>query len=267
MGITIQWLTPDHIDTAEGKIIFDKDDPVMAGAISFGKLEPETVAIFRSYLKEGMIVIDIGANLGYFTVIAASRVGPSGKVFSYEPDPHNFELLKKNISVNEFKNVNAFPVALSDCTGTRELFFGDNQTTPSFSDKKGTGRSQSVVTDTLDNSLKALGYSKVDIIKMDIEGAEPLALEGMGKTIARNPALIIIFEFHPNAIKRLGYSPLKFLERFKELGFSMSVIDEDRGNRVPISDLESFTKSFHGKEVSKNLIANPTFRKTSPPQF
>ena len=255
MSLTIQWLTPDHIDIAEGKIIFDKDDPVMAGAISFGKFEPETIAIFRSYLKEGMTVIDIGANLGYFTVIAAGRGGPSGKVFSYEPDPRNLNLLKKNITVNGFKNVTPLSTALSDRSGTRKLFFGDNQTTHSFSDKRGTGLSESVVTDTLDNSLKTLGYSRVDIIKMDIEGAEPLALEGMRETIARNPTLIIIFEFHPNAIKRLGYPPLKFLETFKELGFSMSVIDEDRRTHIIIHDIATFVESFHNKESSKNLIA------------
>ena len=255
MSLAIRWLTPDHIDIAEGKIIFDEDDPVMAGAISFGKYEPETVAIFRSCLKEGMAVIDIGANLGYFTVIAASRVGPLGKVFAYEPDPRNFSLLERNIAANGFRNVTAILMALSDCTGTRELFFGDNQTSLSFSDKRGAGRSESVVTNTLDNSLRDLGYPKIDIIKMDIEGAEPLALEGMRKTIARNPALVIIFEFHPNAIRRLGYSPLKFLETFKELGFSMSVIDEDRRTHIIIADIETFVESFHNKESSKNLIA------------
>lgn len=255
MSLTIRWLTPDYVDIPEGRIVFDKDDPVMAGAISLGEYEPETVVFFRSCLKKGMTVIDIGANLGYFTVIAAGQVGPAGKVFSYEPDPRNFNLLKKNIVTNGFKNVRAILVALSDCPGTRKLFFGDNQTTHSFGDKKGTGQSESVITNTLDNSLKTLDCSKIDVIKMDIEGAEPLALEGMRETIAGNPALIIIFEFHPKAIKRLNHSPLEFLERFKELGFSLSLIDEDHGSRVPVDDLAAFTESFYDKELSKNLIA------------
>ena len=255
MSLTIRWLTPDYVDIPEGRIVFDKDDPVMAGAISFGKYEPETITIFRSCLKESMAVIDIGANLGYFTVIAASKVGPSGKVFSYEPDSHNFNLLEKNIAINGFKNVVAILVALSDRVGRRELFFGDNQTTHSFGDKMGAGQSESVVTDTLDNSLKAFGHPRIDIIKMDIEGAEPIALEGMGGTIARNLSLIIIFEFHPKAIRRLNHSPLRFLERFKELGFSLSLIDEDRGSRIPVDDLAAFTESFRDKELSKNLIA------------
>ena len=227
----------------------------MSGGISLGDYEPETVALFRSSLKDGMTVVDIGANLGYFTVIAAGRVGPLGKVYSYEPDSRNFKLLKENIAVNNFKNVTAIPIALSDCAGTRELFFGDNQCTHSFSDKKGAGIFESVPTDTLDNSLKSLGSSKVDIIKIDIEGAEPIALEGMRETIRINPNLTMLFEFYPNAIKRLGYSPLGFLERVKEFGFSISVIDEDGRTRDIVNDLAAFSKSFPEKDLSKNLVA------------
>lgn len=255
MSRTILWLSPRSLDIEEGKIIFDKDDPVMSGALGLGEYEPGTMALFRSYLKEGMTVIDIGANLGYFTVIAARRVGPQGLVLCYEPDPHNFSLLEKNIAANGFTNVKPFTLALSDKSGTRELFFGDNQTTLSFSDKKGEGRFESVATDTLDNSLKALGSPKVDMIKMDIEGAEPIALDGMLGTIARNPDIIVLFEFHPNAIKRLDYSPLRFLERWKELGFSLSAIDEDRKTETSIDDTLKFEESFNGKELSMNLVA------------
>ena len=258
IGRTVRALTPDHADLPEGKIIFDRDDPVMSGAVSLGEYEPETMAIFRSCLKSGMTIVDIGANLGYFTVIAAGRVGPSGTVLAYEPDPHNFGLLERNIAANGFKNVRAFPIALSDESGTRALFFGDNQTTHSFGDKRNTGRSESVVTDTLDNSLKTLGHPQIDLIKMDIEGAEPLALEGMRETVQGNPALVILFEFHPKAIQRLGRSPLKFLARFKELGFSLSAIDENRRTRITIDDIAVFTEGFGDKELSKNLIAIKT---------
>lgn len=260
INLVVRRLTPDSIVIPEGKIIFDKDDPVMSGAISLGEYDPGTVAFFRDCLKEGMTVVDIGANLGYFTVIAASRVGASGKVFSYEPDPRNFDLLKTNISANGFENVTAFPIALSDRAGERKLFFGDNQCTHSFGDKIGHGRFESVVTDTLDGSLKVSGRPKIDVIKMDIEGAEPVALEGMMETIARNQKLTMIFEFHPNAIKRLGYSPSEFLERMRKLGFLISVIDEDRKNHTAINNIAAFTESFRGKELSKNLIAV----KTSP---
>ncbi len=255
ISLAIQKLAPESLEIPEGKIIFDKEDPAMSGSISLGQYEPEMMRLFRSYLKPGMTVVDIGANLGFFTVIAAHHAGPTGKIFSYEPDPHNFSLLEKNIEANGFKNVAASPLALSDRAGTRELFFGDNNTTHSFSDKRGAGKSESVSTDTLDNSLKAQGSPRIDLIKMDIEGAEPIALLGMRETIAKNPELIIFFEYHPNAIKRLGNSALEFLGKLKELGFSLSVIDEDRKTRDPIENLPAFADSFGGKELSKNCIA------------
>jgi len=255
INLTIQKLTPDQLDIQEGKIIFDKEDPVMSGAISLGQYEPETMTLFRSFLKEGDVFIDIGANLGYFTVIAANRVGHQGKVFSYEPDPHNFKLLEKNIAINEFKNVTAVPIALSDSAGKRDLFFGDNHCTHSFNDKKNNGESELVITDTLDNSLKNLGCLKVNLIKIDIEGAEPIAFEGMKETIENNRSLVIFFEFYPNAIKRLDYSPIEFLEKLKNLGFSLSVIDEDLKTCSVIKDLKTFTKTFHEKDLSRNLIA------------
>ena len=83
--------------------------------------------IFRTVLKKGMKIVDIGANLGYFTVIAARRVGPSGRIFSYEPDPHNYALLKKNIETNHFKNVIPVPVALSDKTLNQLSLFKHKQ--------------------------------------------------------------------------------------------------------------------------------------------
>src|SRR6266540_1502535 len=96
MGKAVQMLSPDHIDMPEGTVLFDPEDPVLAGGVALGSYEPETVACFRSCLKADMNIVDIGANLGYFTVIAAGRVGASGKVFAFEPDPHNFVLLEKN---------------------------------------------------------------------------------------------------------------------------------------------------------------------------
>lgn len=260
----VQRLAPDHIDIEEGRVIFDKEDPVISGGLSLGKYEPETVALFRSKLREGMTVVDIGANLGYFTVIAARRAGPKGRVISYEPDPHNFALLKSNIEANGFRNVKAIPIALSDERGSRELFFGDNHCTHSFDDKKRGGSYETVETDTLDHSLEALGSPKIDMIKMDIEGAEPIALDGMARTIASNPGLTMIFEFYPNAIKRLGYSPLGFLEKLRGFGFSLSAIDEDSMSLIGVSDLSAFAGSFGEKDLSRNMIAAGQSPSTMP---
>ena len=282
MSRVIQHIAPTHVDLPEGTVTFDKEDPVMAGQIGLGKYEQHTISLFRSLLRPGMNVVDIGANLGYYTVIAASRVGPSGHVFAYEPDPHNYALLRKNIAANGFGNVTAIPAALADKSSTRELYFADNQCTLSFDDKKGTGISETVRTQTLDESLASLSpdgimqthgvltyegmvhplqtlraYDKprVDVIKMDIEGAEPIAFAGMKETLARNPRVTILCEFYPNSIKRLGYSPVGFLQEIASLGFKLAAIDEDRGMTTPITDIQAFYESFQGKEATRNFIA------------
>ena len=255
MMFVLKRITPTSADIPEGKIIFDPEDPIMASWLSLGQYEPEMVALFQSSIEKGMTVVDIGANLGYFTVISSHRVGPEGKVFAFEPDPHNFSLLQKNISTNEFRNVTASQIALSDRSGTRELFFGDNNTTHSFSDKRGKRKSETVTTDTLDNILKADGSPRVDLIKMDIEGAEPVAFEGMKETLSNNPKLIVFFEFYPNAIKRLGCDPITFLEDFRKLGFTISVIDENAGQLITIHDVATFTNTFPKKDWTRNMIA------------
>ncbi len=259
LSAVIQKMTPEFMDIEEGRIIFDKEDPVMSGSLSLGEYEPQTLSLFRSILKPGMTVIDVGANLGYFTVIAASRVGPSGKVHSFEPYPHNYSLLQKNIATNDLKNVTAVRTALSDKAGTRDLFFGDNQCTHSFSDKRGAGQSEIVPTETLDNYLRSVGNPKIDIIKIDIEGAEPIVVDGMKETLSKSSSLIMLVEFYPNAIKRLGYSPLGFLETLKSYGFALSAIDEDRRMQTPINDLKAFADSFGAKDATRNLLAIKNF--------
>src|SRR3989344_1330123 len=99
------------------------------------------------------------------------------------------------------------------------------------------------------------GSPKIDIIKMDIEGAEVLALAGMKKTIARNPKIIIFTEFYPKAIERLGHSPMAFLKELITLGFSLSVINEDKSSLTNIENLEKFVSDFPGGEAFRNILA------------
>ncbi len=246
---------PDYLETNEWKLILDKDDVAMSGYLALGSYEPETIKIFKDLLKEGATVVDIGTNIGYYTVIAGKRVGPKGKVFAYEPNRDSFNLLQQNIKINNFKNITPVNIALSDSLGRRVLYFGDNKCTHSFSDNRKTGRNELVETDTLDNSLKKHGSPKIDMIKMDIEGAEILALEGMIETIERSPGLIIFTEFYPKAIRRLGKSPIEFLKKMQGLGFSIFAIDEDRKRPTPLDDFEAFVSSFPDDESFRNLYA------------
>src|SRR5207244_1887591 len=115
----------------------------------------------------------------YYTVIFGTRTGQAGKVFAFEPEKNNYLILQKNIKENRLKNVMLINKALSDSAGTRKLFLeDDNRGHHSFANHKTKNKERTVLveTDTLDNALKKFGSPQIDILKIDIEGAEPIAL-------------------------------------------------------------------------------------------
>ncbi|MFA6432646.1 MAG: FkbM family methyltransferase [Candidatus Paceibacterota bacterium] len=255
----IRKLTPIQIVLPEGTVFLDQNDPAVSGALAMGAHDPYEIECFRNALKTDMNVVDIGANIGYYTVVAAGRVGSQGKVFAYEPESHNFSLLEKNIEANKFTWTTPIKAGLSDKPGKRILFVAEEHTgIHSFADNRGAGSGVEVETDTLDHSLESYGSPKIDLIKMDIEGAEILALQGMKQTFARNPGLILFIELYPQAIERFGHRAIELLDILKESGFTLSIIDEDKKAITPLPEAEfrSFIESFPATgEVAKNIYA------------
>lgn len=113
-------LVPVH----EHKMYVDIGDMggVISTLLSRGIYEKQTTKVFRSIVGRGMVCLDIGANVGYFTLIAAKLVGEKGKVFAFEPEPHNFDLLVKNIALNGYDNVTPVQKAISNKNGKAKLF-------------------------------------------------------------------------------------------------------------------------------------------------
>ena len=253
----IKMAIPKILRIEEGQLELDQSDVAVSGSLALGSFEETEVNIFREKLEIGMTVIDIGANIGYYTVIAGKRIGVNGKVFAFEPEENNFSLLSRNISLNKLNNVTVFKVALADKSGEKSLYLdNDNKGHHSLSSQKSrTEKRVLVKTDTLDNILEKYGSPKIDLIKMDIEGAEFLALKGMVKTLAINPELILFTEFYPQAIRRLGRSPLQFLKNLVKSGFFLSEIDENMKCFKKIGDLEMFVSNFPKGESFTNLYA------------
>ncbi|MCX6719014.1 MAG: FkbM family methyltransferase [Candidatus Taylorbacteria bacterium] len=247
---------PTQIDIAEGTIMLDQTDVAVSGSLAIGAFEKTEIDLFRRCLKPGMTVVDIGANIGYYTVIAAKNIGSNGKLFAYEPENRNYSFLEKNIGINKLTNVIPFKIGISDKKGTNKLYLDDdNKGRHSFvfnEDKSAI----SIETDTLDESLRRYGSPTIDIIKIDIEGAEFLALQGMKETIKRSPNLIIFSELYPKGMRKLGGDPRKYLENLVESGFSLSIIDGDSNKVTPISDIQEFVDYFPGGEAFRNIIAS-----------
>jgi len=191
----------------------------------YDKLETDIV---QSGVGEGSTALDIGAHIGYFTLILAKSVGESGKVFAFEPENKNFSMLKKNIEVNKFKNVILENIALSSSSGKVNLFLDkDNLGNMSFSpenipDSSLNGKVE-VESQTLDDYAKNIS-GKISFIKMDVQGAEGLVLRG-GLELLKNHKPVILMEFWPYGLKNNGTDPLELLRMLNSLGYKFFVLD------------------------------------------
>ena len=187
--------------------------------------------IIKNNVKDGDNVIDLGANIGYFTLILAKLVGPTGKVFAFEPDPRNLALLKKNVEYNNYKNVIIVPKAVSNvndkCTlYTGQKTFGQNKI---YKPKK-TKTQKFIPIDSetvrLDDFFKTNGLlDKISFIKMDVEGAEFLALSGMKEILKLNKNIKIFTEAEISYLEDAGSSYDQFIDLLTENDFTFSLAD------------------------------------------
>lgn len=201
------------------------DDPDLA----FGEYEVGTKRLFESILRPGMIVADAGANIGYYTVLASRLVGRTGRVFAFECDPLNLKVLKQNVDRNQCENVLILSSAVSSEDGTR-LFFS-NREDPTQSSLHPSSRAliEPVVVETvkLDSFFARLDWPRVDLVKLDIEGAELAALRGMRGLLSRNPDLNLIVEYAPTLLRAAGVKPDNLLDYLWGLGYAIRVINDD----------------------------------------
>jgi len=173
-----------------------------------GRWEPRITKMVLRWLKPGNVFIDAGAAVGWFTLLAASIVGKHGKVIAFEPNPDRLRMLIKSVKLNGFTNVSCSEKALSDIDGDALIGGRADGEVLSREDSKGI----TIRTTALDTFLQSNGISKVDLIKIDIEGLELKALKGMRKTIRSNPHIKIICETHPKLLLKHGATKDKLLE-------------------------------------------------------
>ena len=184
--------------------------------------EPELTAMIQSETRPGDVAVDIGANIGYYTLILARCVGPDGRVFAFEPDPVNFAVLQKNILTNGYKNVVALNKALSDQAASAKLFLAPDNLADHRIFDPGDGR-QSIPIETLVfDEFLADASVEINVIKMDIQGAEYRALRGMRSVLTRSRNITLFTEFWPYGLFKAGEAdPEAFLRLLNELGFTI----------------------------------------------
>jgi len=214
------------------KMILDTSDRVVSKTLYFTKVwEEGETTLLKSKLKEGMVFVDVGANIGYYALLGAMLVGRSGKVFAFEPDTNNYDLLSRNVDVNKYENVILIEKAVTNKVGTMELFLdtensGNHKLWASSKEQ----RQVSVDTISLDSFFESY-KCKPSVIKMDIQGAEMAALQGMDKLIRTNPELKLIIEIWGDGIRGYGDSPKELIDKLINYGFNIYLITK-RGLRV-----------------------------------
>lgn len=182
----------------------------------FRACEPDTYSFIRSALRPGMTVIDCGANLGFYTLLASVTVGPLGRVFSFEPTPQIFARLLGHIDANQLTNVSAMPLALSDVNGEAHLWemrsvnHGMNTLIDGYDDGVDLGVRPVA---RLDDTLPGI---HADLVKVDVEGSELNLLRGAVRTIA---TATLIVELSRPTMRPFGYEPedvLTFLRSLRD---------------------------------------------------
>ncbi|HEY3282478.1 MAG TPA: FkbM family methyltransferase [Armatimonadota bacterium] len=197
--------------------------PIELGILRKGVLEPETVDVFRGLLRPGLTVIDLGANIGQYTLLAAHHVGPHGQVHAFEPTPEVADSLQANVTLNGFGNVTICRAAVSDAPGIVHLH--PDPEAPDINSilpVRGQNRGATVEVPALrlDDYIAQRGLGPVDMVKMDIEGAEMMALAGAPKLLSGETAPILILELNPEALDRAGSSPAELLRLLERHGYA-----------------------------------------------
>lgn len=176
-------------------------------------------------ITEGSVVIDVGAHIGSFAVMAA---GIASKVLAFEPEPGNFQMLKKNVELNNLKNVSIFEMAVSGSSGYQEIYISDDASTGShslYTEQAIGSLRRRVETISLEDIIEKESLRIVDFLKLDCEGAEHEIVENMSSDTA-SKIMGIAMETHDLDQK----SPLDLYRRLGELGFEVRM--EDQGGYI-----------------------------------
>lgn len=226
----LRTLAPEHLATTYfgARVYCNPHDLIQRMILYFGMWEPDVSRVIEQNLSAGDVFVDIGANIGYDTLLASSRVGPKGKVVSIEASPRTFALLQRNLAVNaSSSNVRAVNAAVSDRPGTLALYEineGNIGAATTLASRGGTLMA-SVEALPLEQILMPDELARLRLIKMDVEGAEPPILRHLLGQLTTYPATMdIVVEATPDDDVEAWRD---VFDRMRAAGFTAWAIDND----------------------------------------
>lgn len=207
-------------------LLLDPDDYVARSVLDSGQWEKESWDAIERHLPAGGTFVDVGAHIGYYSLKADRVVGEKGRVIAVEPNPDTLVQLRENIEASGAKAITVQPVACSDAEATLELFAAARANTGVSSLSRDNAQQAGTVNNVykvrarpLDDVIRETGVSRVDVIKIDVEGAELLVLKGAPRTLEKfGPALVV--EYIDKQLQAMGASTAKLDEYLRSFGYT-----------------------------------------------
>ncbi len=232
--------SPDHVQfTNRDGITFHLDvrECVQKAIFCFHYFEPEDVAAFRTFMKPGSVVFDVGANIGQYSLLASKLVGEGGQVYAFEPSPDVLNKLQENIKLNSAENIEVVAKAVTAKSGRMQFYTASEQGNqgvgsllPAEAYRAHTRSADSIDVEalTLDDFCEDRGIERVDFLKIDVEGFDLEVLKGAGKLMERNPDLVVFSEVEPLNLSQVD-TTIEDFYRFTETHGFQAWYAEKRG--------------------------------------
>jgi FkbM family methyltransferase len=214
----------DDIAVGEFRVCADRrDEMITKKLILYGAFEQREIDLLCSFVRPGDVALDVGANIGLYSLALSRAVGPEGRVIAVEPDPDNLKLLRRNLARNGCANVIVVDQALGDRTGVVNLYqHPTNRGMLSTADIFGLGEEAAIPVpmQRADEVFTELGLTP-RVAKIDVEGQEPLVIAGMGEHLPE----VLQFELALSHLRCAGHDPQRFLAHLRSLAYSLSLHD------------------------------------------
>ncbi len=231
--------------------LITKDDSV-SKKIYLGYYEKETVSFLKKIILTGDVFYDIGANIGYYSLLFSVLAGPTGRIHAFEPSVREFSFLTENVHINRLVNVYLNQLAVADVCGIMEISVLEN---PAYGAYNTLGipthedianlpfRKETIRSITLDDYYSLYNARMPSIVKVDVEGAELCVLKGGKKLLSRDDSPLLVLEICPSTLMGLGVEPGQIIELVKDYGYHLYSI-QPNGYLIPFKE-----------EISLNLVA------------
>jgi FkbM family methyltransferase len=222
LALARHWPWPVSVRISNGHRMFvDLRSGIGRGIYAKGEFDPAVFSPLREALHSGDTFLDIGVNIGFYSMLALDQIGPTGEVHAFEIDERPLHCLWKTISREGLRNLHLHETAVGDCDG--EVGLNMHEDSGNSSVIKSGGARQVKMT-TLDTWWRGARVKNIQAMKLDIEGAEMLALQG-AKELLSTERPVIVCEADPELQKRFGYGPKQLLDQFAALRYRVEPLD------------------------------------------